>query len=53
MDKTTLAKCNRCGWSWAPRLKRHEQDSGRPVACPNCQSRAWDAEKNPRTEAKA
>lgn len=30
-------ECRRCGHSWMPRV-----EGRKPLACPNCNSRAWD-----------
>lgn len=30
--------CQHCHWAWSPRKKE-------PVACPDCQSRRWNGEK--------
>jgi len=33
--------CLKCHWAWHPRSERI------PVACPDCQSRRWNGEKQP------
>lgn len=33
--------CRRCGFQWLPR-------TGKPVKCPNCQSRKWNKRKRPK-----